>query len=539
MHHPRRNARRSLRVGALVIASGTAVVAAATGAGAAATSAPASYAGTTASTALSVSLLQDAVSLQLLPAQASLEHSAGNSDSAGSTVALYGGTPTQGAASPAATSSLSSLGPNKASGAFGLPDPLSLGPVGSAAIPDLTASSAKTPLSTTSSASGLDVDALTLSDLVPAAALTQFTTGCTTLTSQIGTLITALGTLDTTLAAGFKATKTPDPLATLITALKETKTQATDVCNDIADGAVLSVKGLVSSSSISTIGSQEVSTSHVELGSISLLGGFASVTGFDNTVTAKAGGTPGTASFTPTISNGGLGALTFAGNTAGIDGSGLEADFQGVDAALKALNIDASDLDSVFTALQSGLAQLDGTGIVTITADTPSKVAVAQDGTSATGELDGLDLGVNLPTGLPSPTGSSGSTALTGLLNQLINALGSQSTGGQSLGTILSGLIPSAKVAHTTSAAATSAPIQVLSLQVGSVGAAAEAQDGTLPTTVKGETITKTPTASGPAPAAKLAFTGADLPVTGGVALLLVLGGAYAIRRRCTGHDEL
>lgn len=537
---------RAVRLSALALATGTLVATATTGAFAAGSgSAPTSYQGSTVSNAISLSLLKGApglssipgidtsqgvVSAQLLNGTSTLVHDGTGTrpDSANSTITLLGGTLASLAAAsgssnpiPTASSSLTNPGPNKAGGPLGAPASNTLGPLGTITAPGFTATSTKSPLSTSTSAAGLDLSTLKLSDVVPASVLSQFTTGYQALLTQVGTLQSAISTLG-------GATSTIPGIGTAVASLSSALTtiqqQAQAAYNQITGGALATVNGLVSDSSINTVGSQAVSTAHVELGSLNLLGGFASVTGFNNTVTAKAGGTAGSASFTPTVNNGGVGALTVAGAGGSLSGAGLSTDLGPLTTLLATLpgtSAFASGLSSAVTALQSGLAQLNAglMGLVTITADTPSNVSVATDGTSASGQIDGLGLAINLPnlSGLPSlPTLPSLPAPLSTIpgLSTIISTLSGLGIPG--LGSL--------------SARAAAAPTQVLALSVGSAsataGALAQAPN------VAGETNAATPTGT-------LAFTGADLPLTAGIATLLVAGSVGLVIRRRRTREEI
>jgi hypothetical protein len=540
---------RVVRLSALALATGTLVATASTGAFAAGSSSgPTSFEGSTTSNAISLSLLKGApglssvpgidtsqglVSAQLLNGTSTLVHDGTGSkpDSADSTITLLGGTLASLAAAggssnpiPTASSSLKSPGPNSAAGPFGAPAMNTLGPLGTITAPDFTATSTKSPLTTGTSAAGLDLSTLKLSDVVPASDLAQFTTGYKTLISQVSTLQSAIAAL----AAAGSALPVPagtDPIGDLSAALTTIQTEAQNAYDQITGGSLATAENLVSDSSIKTVGSQEVSTAHVALGSLSLLGGFASVTGFNNTVTAKAGGTPGTASFTPDMTHGGEGALTVAGVGGSLDGSGLS--ITGLDSALSGV-LGSSDtftaqLNNAFTALQSGLTMLNQglMGLVTLTADTPSDVNVAKDGTSASGRLDGLGLAINLPdfSGLPSlPT---------------LPALPAPLSGIPGLATIistLSGLGLPGVGSLSARAAAAPTTTQVLGLSVGSASATAGALVQS--PAVAGESNATTPTGV-------LAFTGADLPLTAGIATLLIAGSVGLVIRRRRIHEEI
>lgn len=532
---------RTVRLTALALATGTLVAAGATAASADdAAAAPTSYQGSTSSNAISLSVLNGVpglpaipgvdtshglVSLQLLDAASNLLHdgTGAKPDAASSTVTLLGGTLASLAASggfsaqiPTASSSLAKPGPNKASGALGLPDPLNAGPLASISVPDMTATSTANPLATSSSATGLDLSALKLSDVVPASALAQFSSGFQTLLSQVTAVQGVISQLNAVPGAGTLVSGLNSSLTAIQSAAQAAYAQ-------ITGGALATVNGLVSNSSIALQGSQEVSTAHVELGSISLLGGFASVTGFNNTVTAKAGGTPGSASFIPTVNNGGIGALHVAGATAGIDGSGLEADAGPLESLLTSVpgaSAFAPQLSAAVTALQSGLAQLNAglMGLVTVTADTPSNVKVTSDGTSASGQIDGLALAVNLPTMSGAPSLPSFSAVPSG------SQLSSDAPGLQSAINTLNGLVGSHASRAATPAAAPAAT-QVLGLSIGSATAAAGANAAAA--AVAGEST------------GVLAYTGADLPLAAGIATLLVGAGVAMVARRRRTRSEL
>jgi hypothetical protein len=199
-----------------------------------------------------------------------------------------------------------------------------------------------------------------------------------------------------------------------------------------------------------------------------------------------------------------------------------------------------------FTTLVSSLNGLL-TGIVQISADTPQSVKVAADGTSAAGALSGLEIQINTPTtaipSLPALPALPGSADPTGIL-QSLPGLGDVPVGdipviGGILGGLtgaLPGLADQSGTANTAttpttsvSAAATSAT-PLLDIALGSVSASAAARTAT-------EVVAVTPSPTLPTSVKSLAFTGADLPVTGAIALALVLGGAYAARRRRSAAD--
>lgn len=534
---------RAVRLSALALATGTVLAATATGALAAGTgSAPTSYQGSTTSNALSLSLLKGVpglpaipgvdttnglVSAQLLNGTSTLVHdgTGAKPDSADSSITLLGGTLASLAANagsnnpiPTASSSLKNPGPNKAGGPFGAPAKNSLGPLGTITAPDFTATSTKSPLTTGTSATGLDLSTLKLSDVVPASALAPLKN----LTMQVGALQQLISTLGSA-GAALPLPAGTNPTAALSAALTAVQAELQKAIDQITSGTLASVNGLVSDSSIKTVGNQEVSTAHVELGSISLLGGFASVTGFNNTVTAKAGGTPGSASFTPDVTNGGLGALKVAGLTTAIDGSGLTTDFGPVQTLLNTVPGASSfttQLNGAITALQTGLATLNSSlmNLVTITVDTPSNVQVAKDGTSASGQVDGLGLAINLPSpaGLPAlpalPAPLSGIPGLSTIITTL-NGIG---------------LPLSARAARAAAPAAT----QVLGLSVGSASATAGALVQAPAPNVAGESNSSNPTGT-------LAFTGADLPLTAGIATLLIAGSVGLVVRRRRNHEEI
>lgn len=554
-----------------------AVIAVAAGAGMPASAdaplAPASFEGTTNEYGIHLSALGGLPGLASIPGldllhgiELDLNHATGtvlhdatgkSPDTANSTDVLLDGTLEKLAASaggsafvPNVSSSLTNPGPNKAGGALGLPDPLDLR-VASAGVPDITATTTKTPLSTTLTGAALNASALNLADLLPAGSLSAFSADFTTLLDQVTTLQGVLATLRSAtstlpLPAG------TDPIGALSATLSTIKNEAHSAYNQVTSGALLSITGLQVAHTLETVGAQQVSTAHAELGEISLLGGLVTVDGFSNTVTAKAGGSAGSASFTPAVTDGGLGAVRVAGAGGSLSASGVSADLGPLTTLLDGLG--GGDATAAFTqALGSGLdtvlSSLNGLllGIVQVSADTPQNVQVASDGTSAQGTLSGLEIRINAPT---SAITSLPSLPTVGLPTGLVGALTSAVSGLPVLGTILSGLPtgalapltgsagatpadtstteqtrtgePSANEASpTVSPATTAAPL--LDIALGSVSAMAAARIGTGALAVAPDTTS----AAGP-----LAYTGAALPVTGGIAFALVLGGAYAARRR-------
>ncbi|HVV30776.1 MAG TPA: hypothetical protein VHC41_07830 [Mycobacteriales bacterium] len=560
------------RVAGVALFTGAAVVLAASGAAAAGTDSsttpPASYQGTASSNALSLSLLKNIpgigtlpllgsisgdgpVSVGVLSSSSELRHDAtgANPDLANADVKLLTGTLAKlvsasggGDFVPASSSSLSNLGPNKGTGLLGLPDPLKLGGLLQLSLPNITATSTADPLSASSSADGLDLSAITLGDLLPVDAITPLKTGFETLLAQLDTVQTLLGTIGT---AGTLIPGVGGVISGLNQTLDNIQAEAQAAFDQITTGSVADIQGLVSDHSLKVVDGKMVSTAHVELGKISLLGGFATVDGFNNTVTATAGGEPGSASFTPTITNGGLGALHIAGAMGGINGSGLVLDLGPLTDLLNGLTgVELGNgldlLGGLVSTLTSNLDTLEGAlnGLISINVDQAQNVKVADDGTSASGEISGFGVSINLPnlagglTALPSLSGLTGLLGQIPGLGDLITSLTGGGLGG--LGGLLGNLplaqanADVAKAANARKAAATTDPISLVDLEVGSASASAQALAAT-PETPETPTTPTTPTTT---PNKPLAYTGAELPITGGIALVLVLAGAWAARRR-------
>jgi hypothetical protein len=532
---------RTVRLSALALATGTVVVAATTGANASTSaSTSVSYAGTTGSSNVSLNLTlpltsdlaptlgtffttagltnpfgsDGTISLSLLNETGALQHDATGAISpiATSTGAVAGGTlgslitslqadlPI--AINQTVTASLANPGTHTSSQALGevtneLPATVQ-GLIG-LSLPGVSESTVRSPQVTSGTSSIANVDLAKIADALPAGTLAPLESALSTvLTEETSLFGTATGDLGPALQAQVKML--PSPLNTeLSTAIADGTTLATELNSEIPaaltaleDGSVVSLDGLTTTHSTTTSGTTEISTVTNKLAGLSILGGLVKLDGFSNSLTTEAGGTAGTAKV---IAQPNL-VTASAGTSNELSAAvGQAVVLEGTIADL--LNAATGDLAStVLGELSTGLKTLTSTlnstlavAGIQIEPDAVLKNVVAKDGTAAQAALSGLQIIVNPLAGLPT------STSL-------------------------------ARTSTAKAAAATTPPL--LDINIGALSATSAAGVVT-PTTT---TTTATPTT----PVKRLAFTGADLPLTAGIASLLVIGGAYTARRRRNGH---
>jgi len=257
----------------------------------------------------------------------------------------------------------------------------------------------------------------------------------------------------------------------------------TALINQLTTGPLVSLDGVSASQAItpdSTIGT--VSTAKANLADIKLLGGLLSISSksggaLSGQVTATATGTPGKASSTASSTlaevsvntTGPLGTLL----DAAISDQGIVAQIASQTALGPTVTGAATTLGTQLQSLISQLVNLTGMLGVTVTPSATTQ-STSADGTHAEAHASGI------------------------LLNLAPPGIG-----------------------------------QLLTLRVGAADATADfsrATTTTMTTATVPKKVTRPRTVA--TPVKKLAFTGADLPLTGGLGLLLVGGAALALRRR-------
>lgn len=527
---------RRKRLLALAVATGTAVVAAAASATAApsATQTNTLFRGTANGVALQLRLtlpqplapvtgpvLPNPVDLVLLQSTGGALKNGTDPDVATSTASLIDGAlVTNSALAPALTQlqrriTATLAEPSPAATSL-VSFPASMTPLGlGLAIGPLTASTDPTARSTMSTATGLTAQLGSLKSLgVDLGALTgPLVAGLQQLTAALGPLTTAAQALPPVPSQTVSATQIPGIGGTIAPILSGAGVPTTVTTPTIAsgqvlagtvnqlpalvaglidrlqNGALLTLTGLGTSQAVRPQGSGTVSTAASNAGDVALLGGLLTVTASKSSATASATGTPGKA-------------------TAAADATLV---------AVKA-GVPMIDLLNAVVSDQGIVAQLlPGTALgQTLNAVTQQAVA-----------------GVN--------------TALNAVLDQL-NTLLMQLNGGVSVvqkGTVSTTTSPDGRHAEAHASPAivslglpSALPIggQLVSLALGRVDVTADRQLITTTTVApaskaKAPPVKKTPPKA-VAPTKKLAFTGAELPVTAGLALLLVGAGAALSRRR-------
>jgi hypothetical protein len=362
-------------------------------------------------------------------------------------------------------------------------------------LPGITETSAAAPMSTdgTSVIAGLDLG--NIGEALPAGTLTTLTAALTNAVTQLNSVIGPINAVLATLGGPVKGT----PLAGLAAALTSLSgelsgltTEINAAINSIASGSIVSLKTLTTTHSLQTVGDEEISTVSNKLAGLSILGGLVTLAGFSNSLTTEAGGTAGTAKV---IAQPNLATATAGTNNELQIALGAVSSVQGTIADIVNDATGTLALSTALETLTSGLSTLTDTlntalGVagISIKQDAVLTDQSASNGSSATGSLTGLEIVVNPLNGL-LPTGSS---------------------------------LPLATTDNAAAPAAATPPL--LTLDIGALDASSAAAIVT-------PTVAATPTAP-TAPVKRLAFTGADLPLTAGIASLLVLGGAYAARRR-------
>lgn len=342
-------------------------------------------------------------------------------------------------------------------------------------LPSLTATALPTPLSTTINNTGVGLTAAKLSDLIPASQLQPLITMVSQqLTGGSATLSQQVGSILGQLPAGTPA----DKLRAALSSLQAQLTALDGVVNgslaNLENGALIDISGLQSDHSLQRVGQQEVSTVHAHLAKLSLLGGLITLDGFDNRLTTYAGGTAGSAKVVPQPNA----AVVKIGNvlSAVIGPNGLKVDTSALNAVLTTLGAGAvpPGLAQALTQLDAGLATLNAglNGLLNV-----AGISITQDKVAAQ---------------KVAADGSAASAALSGLEIRVAQP------GGQ-------------------------APL--LDVLIGRLQAAS----GARPAAAAGPAVL-----AAPAPTTgTLAYTGAQFPLTGTIALLAIgLGVAVLAGRR-------
>lgn len=556
---------RTVRLSALALATGTVVVAASTGASAAPKIDPAfSYAGTTGSAniGLAVNLPgSSAVTTPLGTAFTSAGLTSPFTASGGLNLAVLQETgqllhDASGKAAPVATSqgtllggslgdlltslqkmsngsltlnqtvvsSLANPGTHTSSQALGqltANEPAQLAGLLALTAPGISETTVTSPTSTSGTSKVASLDIGKLADLFPAGTLDQLeaalTAAQTQVTSTISTINSALGSGGSMLLGNLPpnqlTTALKGGLTQLQTLLTELNGEIPKAISSLVDGSIVSLTGLSTTHSVNTSGGEQVSTVSNKLAGLSILGGLVTLDGFSNSLTTQAGGTAGTAKVIaqPNLAKATVGTNNELTATIGqiTTVSGTIADLISQQGALGSV---LGPINTGLTSLSDALATAFGAAGIHVYLDKVTKNEVAKDGTSAKAALAGLEVVFAPPSGLPS----SFPTTVPGIGSLARPRATSAAT--------------TATPAPTSSASAAAAP--VLDIHIGGANAASVVA---VPATAVAPAIPTRPSSG------QLAFTGADLPLTAGVATLLVIGGAYAVRRRrsAVGSDDV
>lgn len=463
-----------------VVSSAGAILAAAAFPASAALAGPASYAGQSQASVVELRLNLPALApglpslgpvtpgqpilLGLISSDGSTSHAPGRADAGAATAQLASGTLTTapGPLAPAnrtATADLAHPGPvNSSLGAL----PSSV-PAVSLSGGELRAQASQAPLGVASAGALASLSLGKLTELLPPGTLTPLTnalnsgagTASSTLTSAVNQALGAVtGALKST-PAGSPVNPT---LTTLQQQLDRLLAQVPGLLNQIENGSVVSLQGLTSSQDVAEVAGRETATAAASLADLSLLGGFITLRGFQNSVTASTDGTSGAATPVPDVAQVQVGQGLL----------GLDLGPNGLLGSVAGTELPAPVSGAVQQVVSALNAVINKAGVSIVPASYTK--SVSPDGRTATATSSGLTIMVN------SPADAGNTDPQKALLLVRIGA------------------------ASATAQAAPPAPVSL------SAGAAA--------------------------PRA-LAFTGADLPLTGGIALMAVAAGVL-LRRRGT-----
>lgn len=286
------------------------------------------------------------------------------------------------------SASLSDPGPNT-----GVLATLPANPVLSISGGELSAQATKSPLGGKASSTLSTVSLGQLSSILPASLLstlnsalsTVIKTGSGSLTSTINTAISTITGIINSTPAG---TTVSPVLTELNTQLKALLNELPGLVSQIESGSIVSLTGVSTSENTSGLHGAAQALSTANVADVSLLGGFVTLQGFNESVQASAAGTPGSAGtiVVPNIAKVqvGHGLLDVA---LGPNGLITELAGQGLPSTV------SSAIQTVVTALNS-LVSTAGIHII------PAAItrSAATDGRSAQAKSTGLDILADLPT---------------------------------------------------------------------------------------------------------------------------------------------
>ncbi|HVA60647.1 MAG TPA: LPXTG cell wall anchor domain-containing protein [Mycobacteriales bacterium] len=481
--------RRGAAAAALTVASGTllATVAVAAPAGAATNVAPAFYSGATQGNVLGVTLnlptalpgLPNPAALGLISATGTAVHntlSAAVTNTASSFAGLASGSLVQ--SGPLGmlnrSASATTSGARDATSSLGtIPsNVLVSGSLGSLAAHVLSALP-----SSVSTANLANLSAGRLRDILGSSLVNQITSVYNSIESNAqSTVSSAVSTIDSVL--GPLASQDPTGAAALLESQVNSLPSQLDcskntacLLNTLLDNNLLSFDALDAHQGIVQVADGVQSTAHAGLLGVNVLGGLVSVNGFTSDATAFADGRPGhaTAAVNPVVATAKVGKLQITlGN--GATGTILGINVGGLTGQT------VTQINSALTTVVNTLNSVLNTLGVSVSA-TKGTTSVNPDGSSATATGGVLTIDVSAPS-LP--------------------------TGG----------------AATTAGANSSSAAPLVQIQLGGASAAARARQAVL---VPNKVITPATTA--------LPHTGANLPLTAGIGMVL-LGAAALVRRR-------
>lgn len=230
-----------------------------------------------------------------------------------------------------------------------------------------------------------------LSDIIPAEIFDPLSEGLTTagdeLSTQLGMLIDQLG-------GGLGPITGQDPTGTLqdlIDTLNTVNDQIPAAIAALEDASLIDLEGLDSSQSITQAGDAVTSTATTKLAALSLLGGFVTLDGFENSATATVSGVAGAGSAVaqPAVAevnvNDGVVLL-------GLDVDGIRAQIGELGLADEVV----AGLNDALDQVEAALAQVfDATG-VSITQSQGTQ-EIAPDGRSASAAASGLLISIAPP----------------------------------------------------------------------------------------------------------------------------------------------
>jgi hypothetical protein len=246
-----------------------------------------------------------------------------------------------------------------------------------------------------SATSGGDLTVGTMGSILPAQLVSQLTAGIGSVSSGAASSNTVTGQLSSLLGQLKTAGLPTDVLASLTAQVPSLQA----ALGSLLSAPLLQLKDVTSTQSVSMSGRTVTSTAESKLGTITLLGGLLTISGTDSTVTAIAGGVPGSATTsthqTPgTVTHGSIaGATALAGGLNSLTSTlaGLDCP-TGATAACGNLKVLGTQLSGAYATFSSALSLLSSS-------PSASKPVTNTDpgGTEADARYAGVDLLIGPP----------------------------------------------------------------------------------------------------------------------------------------------